>query len=287
MRWDVACGTFWLSWYNARMKKSTVLWLLALLPTLLLAVYQRLSGPTHPLKATEGDGAARVTYRLYRSWTSHRPLPVRVAGDGIVSMRLLHRRFPPVEGEEWAPVTMKTRGGAFVGDVPGQPAAGKVAYRIEAVTPSGSLWLNGGEPVVARFKDEVPAWALVPHVLFMFAGLLLAFRTGLGALLRLEGWERLLPWTVIVTAAGGLFLGPLVQKYAFGSFWTGFPLGRDLTDTKTLFVILIWLAALFLKRKSRWWTVAAMLLMIGVYMIPHSILGSELDYKTGKIVTAK
>ncbi len=269
------------------MKKSVILWLLALLLTLLLAVYQRLSGPTHPLKGTEGLGDARVTYKLHRSWTSHRPLPVRVTGDGLVSMRLHHRRFPLIEGEEWTPVTMRTREGAFEAEVPGQPAAGKVAYRIEAVTAAGSAWLNNGRPVVARFKDEVPAWILILHVLFMFTGLLLAFRTGLGALLGDATWRKLLPWTLAVTAVGGLFLGPLVQKYAFGAFWTGFPLGSDLTDSKTLFVVLIWLAALFLKRKSRFWVVAATLLMVAVYLIPHSMLGSELDYKTGKVETAK
>jgi len=32
--------------------------------------------------------------------------------------------------------------------------------------------------------------------------------------------------------------------------------------------------------------VTATLLMVVVYLIPHSMLGSELDYKTGKIRTA-
>lgn len=269
------------------MKKNIILWGLALILTLLLAVYQRLSGPTHPLQGTEGVGGARVTYKLYRSWTSYRMLPVRVSGDGLVSMRLHHRRFPLINGEEWTAVTMTTQEGAFTGEVPGQPAAGKVAYRIEAITAAGSHWLNNGQPIVARFKDEVPSWALLLHVLFMFAGLLLAFRTGLGALVGAEGWKKLLPWTVGVTALGGLLFGPLVQKFAFGAFWTGFPLGGDLTDTKTLFVVLVWLAVFFLRRKSRFWIVTAMLLMVAVYLIPHSLLGSELDYKTGEVSTSK
>jgi hypothetical protein len=78
-----------------------------------------------------------------------------------------------------------------------------------------------------------------------------------------------------------------VQKYAFGAYWTGFPLGGDLTDTKILFVFCFWLAAFFLRRRSRWWTIAATVLMVAVYLIPHSILGSELDYKTGKVETSK
>jgi hypothetical protein len=184
-------------------------------------------------------------------------------------------------------VPLVTRDGAFQAEIPGQPAAGKVVYKVEAITQQGTVWLNHGIPVVARFKDEVPGWLLILHILFMFAGLLLAFRTGLGAFFKVDRWQRLVPWTLAVTLAGGLILGPLVQKYAFGAFWTGFPLGGDLTDSKTLFAVLFWLVAFFKRDKSRWWTVGATVLMVAVYLIPHSVLGSELNYKTGKIETAK
>lgn len=269
------------------MKKSIALWLVALLLTLALGVYQRLSGPTHPLQGREALGDIQIEYKFLRSWTSHRPLPVRASGNGLAAMRLHYRRYPFVAGEEWAVVPMVTRNGAFQGEIPGQPAAGKVAYKVEAITLAGVAWLNAGVPAVARFKNDVSLWLLIAHVLFMFAGMLLAFRTGLGALFADPGWQRFLPWTLAVTAAGGLLLGPLVQWQAFGALWTGFPLGSDLTDSKTLFAVLAWLAAFLLRRRSRWWTVLAMALMVAVYLIPHSQQGSELDYRTGKITTAK
>jgi len=31
-------------------------------------------------------------------------------------------------------------------------------------------------------------------------------------------------------------------------------------------------------KRGRWWTVAAMAVMFAMYLIPHSIHGSELDY---------
>ena len=269
------------------MKKNLPLWIIAFVLTLFLAVYQRLSGPTHPVRGTESIAGVQVNYRLFRSWTSHRPLPVRVSGDGISSMRLHYRRYPLVPGEEWTVAQMVTYNGAFQAFIPGEPAAGKVAYKVEAISPGRVTWIDSGKPVVARFKNEVPAWVLVLHVILMFAALLLAFRAGLAALLNDGRWQRLVPWVLGVTAVGGLLLGPIVQKFAFGAFWTGFPLGGDLTDSKTLFVVLIWLAAFLLRKKSRWWTVAATLLMVAVYLIPHSVLGSELDYKTGKIETSK
>jgi hypothetical protein len=270
------------------MKRSSLLWLLAFVLTLLLAVYQRLSGPTYPVRGSENVAGTTVRYKFYRSWTSYQPLPVNVAVDGSgLQMRLHYRRFPLIASEGWSIMPMSETNGSFKGEIPGQPSAGKVTYKIEVSAPGKVAWLNGGRPVVARFKNEVPSWLLIAHVLFMFAGMLLAFRAGLGALLRESNWPRLTAWTLGVTVVGGLILGPIVQKFAFGSLWTGFPLGGDLTDSKTLFVAIFWLAAHLLKKRGRWWTVAATVLMIAVYLIPHSVLGSELDYKTGKVETAK
>jgi hypothetical protein len=91
---------------------------------------------------------------------------------------------------------------------------------------------------------------------------------------------------VVGIAIGGLVLGPIVQRYAFGAYWTGWPFGTDLTDDKTLAMWLAWVAAVAvfrwrkdpLDRLARWVTVAAAVVMIAVYLVPHSLRGSELDY---------
>lgn len=268
-------------------KKSLALWLVSFLLTVVLAVYQRLSGPTYPIKGAETLAGAEIKYKFYRSWTSGQDLPVRIAiSNGAGTAILSYRRYPLLDGEKWTTVPMAAKAGTFQASIPSQLPAGKVLYKVELLAAGKSSWLNHGKPVIARFKGKVPDVLLIVHIIFMFAGLLLAFRTGLEAL-RPEGrLQRLVPWTLAVVFAGGLLLGPLVQKYAFGAYWTGFPLGRDLTDSKTLFAVLFWLAAFFLRKRNRWWTVAATGLMIAVYLIPHSVLGSELNYQTGKIETA-
>ena len=92
-------------------------------------------------------------------------------------------------------------------------------------------------------------------------------------------------WLAIITAVflfvGGIILGPIMQKYAFDAYWTGFPVGKDLTDTKTLIALLAWIVALIAGRggkPARGWYVAAFVLTLIVFIIPHSVLGSELDY---------
>jgi hypothetical protein len=88
---------------------------------------------------------------------------------------------------------------------------------------------------------------------------------------------------------GGLVFGPIVQKFAFGDFWTGVPFGIDLTDNKTLIAFIGWLLALFAvwKYKSpRIAVIAASALMLIIFIIPHSTLGSELDYSEMEIKQA-
>ncbi len=83
-----------------------------------------------------------------------------------------------------------------------------------------------------------------------------------------------------------MILGPFVQRDAFGEYWTGFPWGYDLTDNKTLIMWAVWIAAVALlgggsKRvgvAARAAVLVAALVMTAVYLIPHSLRGSELDY---------
>jgi hypothetical protein len=148
---------------------------------------------------------------------------------------------------------------------------------------------------VLRFRGHVPAPILLSHVFLMFLGMLWSNRAGLEALRRDgEPAPRALA-SLILLGVGGLVLGPLVQWHAFGEAWTGIPFGWDLTDNKTLIAVLGWLAAVAGSRRhprgarsgsARYWVAGAALLTLIVFSIPHSVLGTELDYATGKQVIA-
>ncbi|MFO8175486.1 MAG: hypothetical protein R6T96_14455 [Longimicrobiales bacterium] len=92
---------------------------------------------------------------------------------------------------------------------------------------------------------------------------------------------------------GGMILGPIVQKHAFGAFWTGWPFGYDLTDNKTLLMWIVWVGVAVLLRKRRdprdWLARSGVLLaavvMLTVYVIPHSLQGSEFNYEEMEVDT--
>ena len=129
--------------------------------------------------------------------------------------------------------------------------------------------------------SQSPLAILIPHVIIIFFAMFLSNRTALEAVRKTGSPYSYMCWTIGFFFVGGLILGPLVQKYAFGAFWTGFPFGTDLTDNKTLIAFVGWILALFFnrgERSSRGWILCAALLMLAVYLIPHSLLGSEIDY---------
>ena len=97
--------------------------------------------------------------------------------------------------------------------------------------------------------------------------------------------------TIIFLFIGGLLMGPIVQKFSFGVYWAGWPLGHDLTDNKSIVAFIFWVVALIIQyrnREKKTWAVIASVIMLVVFLIPHSALGSEIDFtKAPKVENSK
>ena len=255
------------------------LWLLALLLTLASAVFQRLTGPTHPARGTVTLGGAEIRLRLLRSHGGEgdQPVVVRVA-DPKVTGSVAWRRYPTRDPFTVLPLVRE--GDVLRTALPHQPPAGKLEYQVR-LEREGESALFPERPAITRFKGAVPGTVLVPHILAMFAGMLVANAAGL---LALRGEKRLLGISLVVVALlaiGGLVLGPVVQKAAFGAYWTGWPFGTDLTDNKTAVAVLAWAVAAFLARggrDARTAVVVAAVVTLAVFLVPHSAWGSQVDW---------
>ncbi len=139
----------------------------------------------------------------------------------------------------------------------------------------------GDEPLVIRFRGDVPLSILIPHIIAMFASMLFAARAGFDYFSEKSNLRVLTYWTIGFVVVGGFIFGPMVQHLAFNAWWTGWPVGSDLTDNKTAIVLVAWIIVLFTLRKSkkpRLCALVASIITFAVFLIPHSLLGSELDY---------
>ena len=249
-------------------------------------VYQRMTGPTYPKKYEIIYQNEEFRFGLPRS-NNGRPgdYPVEVELPEPVSGRLIWRLFPTEN--PWDTVIMERQGDLLTANLPHQPPAGKIEYHLELRADGKLIELGDDKNVVIRFRGDVPAWALIPHVLMMVLTVIWSMATILFALTNIPAYKRTMGITIIFLLIGGFILGPIVQKYSFGQFWTGWPLGEDLTDNKVLAALIAFAVAWLLRNKSysRWLAVAASLVMLAVYLIPHSMNGSELNLETGEVVT--
>jgi hypothetical protein len=256
------------------------LWIIAFVLTVLTAAYQRMTGPTYPLSGETTLNGKTIKYALDRSHGGDNDHQIKIkTDDENINGILEWKRYKT--NDEWHSVKMKYESGFLTGLLPHQPPAGKLMYRITLQKKSDKVILNNSQPVVIRFKGDVPIFIIIPHVIFIFLAMLFSTRTGLEFFKKEPNYEKLVYWTFGLLILGGMIFGPIVQKYAFGEFWTGIPFGIDLTDNKTLIAVIGWIVALVAIKKStnpKRWIIFASILMFIVYLIPHSVLGSELDY---------
>ena len=281
--------------------KKTILWVLTIVITLGAAYYQRKTGPTHPraISVILNDSVYKLSLIRSISLDDRSEVKLKVK-DPSIKAKLYYKRLNvdedfqasefnfkvyPVESPLMNKVFKITEEKGLFAALPQQPPAGKLQYYLEITDLKGTQVLFKEEPVIVRYKGGVPSSALVPHVIMMFVAMLFSTLAGLMALTKVPLYKKFALWTLILLTAGGMIMGPVVQKYAFGEFWTGIPFGWDLTDNKTLITFLVWVLAVYMNRKTDKpvYTIIAAVVLLLVYSIPHSLFGSELDYASGKV----
>jgi hypothetical protein len=287
-------------------RRRATLWFVSFLIMAVALLYQRETGPTRPEKGSYDVAGKTWDYRLLRSEWSHLDARVVLPGPPTgVNASLNWRRYPTEEAFTQVPFVYSAeqeyRGGkgAYIAEMPQQPAAGKLEYFLQVQAEGGTELHIPHDPkaepgvidkdkefIIIRFKDSVPTYILGPHIFMMFLSMWFGMRAALGSFFAPQGIRRLAWLTLLFLTIGGMMLGPLVQKYAFGHYWTGYPNGKDLTDNKMLIMWLSWVFACGVlgtkpkpnEKASRIAVVLAAVVMTVVYCIPHSMRGSELDY---------
>ena len=267
------------------MNKKVIYWILAVMVSLGTMVYQRLTGPTYEKDYKISHNGFEYEFELPRSHGGDTDCPVELELPEQFEGNIIYRQFPTEN--PWETTQLVRKEGILSMTLPHQPPAGKVEYHLELMADGQIIELGDEETVVVRFKGSVPGWAQIPHILLMVLTVIWSTATIFFALANMPVYKRYVGMTIIFLLLGGFVFGPIVQKFAFGDFWTGWPIGEDLTDNKVVFALVAFLVAWFLRKKSysRWLAIGASLVMLAVYLIPHSMNGSELDPVTGEVVT--
>ena len=273
------------------------LWVVAAAATIACFTYQDRTGPTYPLEGDFETAHGNVRFKILRSETIGSDLAVMLLDpvpEGVAGF-VQYRRF--MSDDDWSVAAMEPgefhfarrgRKGSEKGVGAMLPSldkrAGKYEFYVFVDDGEGEpVSITGSDAILARYKAEVPRTPLLIHIVVVFASMALAIRTVLEAIVG-GRFKTLLWWTIGSLLAGAFVLGPLVQWYAFGVLWVGFPFGYDWTDNKVLVELVFWLFAAYRnrgdRRHSRSVYLAGFATLVA-YFIPHSAFGSEYNYQTG------
>jgi hypothetical protein len=265
-------------------QKSLILWIISILLMIGIVIFQKTTGPTYPVTGKDVVNSQSYQYEFPRSHGGDGGALIQmVVKDKNIGAEITYRRFKSYD--EWTIDTMKRAGDTLKYEFPHLIPAGKMIYHVCLLSNNKSTPVTE-KPVIVRYKGDVPALVIIFHLFFLFSAITLSIRAGFEAIYKGERLFSLALMTCITLFIGGIIIGPIMQDYAFGKLWTGWPSQGllkfgDLTDNKTAVTVIIWLIAMWRIKKNpqAWvWGIIASIVMLIVFFIPHSLLGSEVDF---------
>ena len=137
--------------------RLTIVWVISIIFTLIIIVYQKTTGPTYPLKVTYEE----IKIKLPRSSTTDKDCKIVISESvKFDNAYLLWKYYPGTYNYDTLQFTLKDS--IWEAILPTQPSAGKLEYHI-ITQNSETVFDTKDQPAIIRFKDSVPALVLIPH----------------------------------------------------------------------------------------------------------------------------
>jgi hypothetical protein len=177
---------------------------------------------------------------------------VKLNSDDLVNVNgFLYYKF--LSGEEKKIVMEYSDDGYFSAVLPEGDIGDKLFYRIELANKRSVLVTipqNSPAGILVKYKGNVSPYVLIPHIILIFTSIFIAFLTFFYGVKILKGDDCvrqagvLVLLTFLFALVGGILIGVEVTRQTFNEGFGGYPIGRDVTDTKTEIFVFFWLVTL-------------------------------------------
>ena len=132
-------------------------WLIAIVITLVLSIYQRMTGPTNPKRVTVELNEKNYKLKLPRSGVQEDEIVILKGIPSNTNAQIHYHRYPT--SDEYTTIDFSWKDDKCKATLPVQPVGGKLQYYI---TVEGKDY-PVDEPLIIRFRNDVPASILIPH----------------------------------------------------------------------------------------------------------------------------
>lgn len=146
--------------------------------------------------------------------------------------------------------------------IPAQDRGTRMNYYLEITTATGTkIYFPKSAPdeqkfYTLTFKGKANGFLLFVHILLMVIPMILFIAAAYFAFKHLQQqlpvdkalWLSVIGFVLFFV--GIVPIGMIVEYQVFGSIFQGWPFGRDVTDTKTLVIVLFWFVSLMMMKNK-------------------------------------
>ena len=178
--------------------------------------------------------------------------------------------------------------------VPGYLLGNRTYYYMEASDKSGNRVVLPGSATDSftseydyykiRWEGKATFILLLLHIVLMVAALFLLIHALYYAMCYLMNGEkaehiiRAVNAGIVAFFITGFPIGCVIEKQVLGNYWEGFPFGLDITDSKTLLILVLFVVFMYLQKKGKismkgyaWSVVINTVVTIVLFLLPHSL----------------
>lgn len=182
----------------------------------------------------------------------------------------------------------------FGTEIPGGELGSRTYYYLEAMDGAGNRvvlpetatddFQTEYDYFKVRFEGRASFILLLLHIVLMIAAFFLLIHALYYAMYYLQTGEKASPlvltvnWGITAFFITGFPIGWVIEKQVLGNYWEGIPFGWDITDSKTLIILILWLVFIILQRTGKItiktfarWVIVNTIITVLLFLIPHSL----------------
>jgi hypothetical protein len=247
------------------MKQTIILWLSALFITLLAGYTNNVTSPEFPVSGTIGINGKKVTYyfdKVLRDSSNYKII-IRCDIDSVKGQVIF---FDENNKNSLDTINLFNDNKSLIGEIPFPGPLKKILYKVELKRDNKKYFIptENGEEIF--FMGKVPTTMKVLLFITLFAGLLLAVRTGLEYFNPQPHTKKLMLFTIIPFALYGFFVSPVYKTFELNMVGSQFANPTDLFTLSSFSYFVVWtLFGLIIFRSSNpklWGLVASIITLV-------------------------
>jgi hypothetical protein len=254
---------------DIQLKQTLILWTAAVIIIFLAGYTKNTTSSDYPVNGTINLTYTEISFSFDKVYRGKGDYTVWLAGESKGLNGELEWRNK-LDTAAWQSVKLTSANGILSGNIPHHSPQSMVEYRVKLYDNGKTVLVPEYSNVTLTFMGAVPSQIMMFYYITLFAGLLLALRTGLEIFRETPKIKMYTIFTLISFFSFAWIFSPVKKGCEIGMIGgTRIAPVSQLFSAGSLLLFFLWVAALILvfnTKKPKVWVVASSLITLIIYL---------------------